>query len=74
MKRLPAYPVYLALSTTGAFIFSMVFTATSLYEVTVANLNPLQLVLVGTVLEVSILTLNEKEAVQKHSLFFVKHC
>lgn len=54
MKRLPAYPVYLALSSATAFLFSMIFTATSLYEVTIAQLNPLQLVLVGTMLEASI--------------------
>src|SRR5512136_2735634 len=54
MKRLPAYPVYLMLSCAGAFLLSMIFVATSLYEVTVAKLNPLQLVLVGTTLEASI--------------------
>ena len=54
-KPRPAYPTYLVLSTASAFLFSMVFAATSVYEVINAGLNPLQLVLIGTTLEASIL-------------------
>lgn len=36
-------------------LFSMIFTASSLYQVTIANLTPLQLVLVGTTLELAVL-------------------
>ena len=49
-----AYRVYLFLEGAGALIFSMIFVASSLYQVSTANLTALQLVLVGTVLEVSI--------------------
>lgn len=49
-----AYRVYLILEGAGALIFSMIFAASSLYQVSQANLTALQLVLVGTMLEVSV--------------------
>ncbi len=52
MKKLDAYHLYLILEGATAFLFSMIFTASSVYQVTVAGLTPLQLVLVGTTLEV----------------------
>ncbi|MEJ5223324.1 MAG: MFS transporter [Anaerolineales bacterium] len=55
MKKFDAYKLYIALSFFNALFFSMIFTVTSFYEVTVAGLSGLQLVLVGTALEVSIL-------------------
>lgn len=55
LKRIDAYHVYLILEGAGAFLFSMIFAASSIYQVSVAGLSPLQLVLVGTVLELSIL-------------------
>jgi DHA3 family tetracycline resistance protein-like MFS transporter len=55
MKKLPAYPLYLALSFLISFFFSMIFVVMSFYEATVAGLTGLQLVLVGTTLEVVIL-------------------
>lgn len=54
MKKLEPYPVYLILEGIGAFLFSMIFAASSIYQVTIAQLNPLQLVLVGTILELSV--------------------
>ncbi len=54
IKRTAAYPLFLIYSGLTAFGFSMAFTVASLYEVTVAGLNPLQLVLVGTTLEVAV--------------------
>ncbi len=54
MKKLRAYPVFLILEGAGAFLFSMIFAASSIYQVTEAGLSPLQLVLVGTILEASI--------------------
>jgi DHA3 family tetracycline resistance protein-like MFS transporter len=45
--------VYLIYSAAIAFLFSMVFTVTQLYRIDTLQLNPLQLVLVGTVLEAS---------------------
>lgn len=51
MKKLSAYPTYLILSGVAAFIFSSIFTVDLVYQVTVVRLDPLQLVLVGTVLE-----------------------
>jgi len=53
LKKPDPYPVYLFLSFASALLFSMAFTVGSLYEVTIAALTPLQLVLVGTTLEAS---------------------
>jgi DHA3 family tetracycline resistance protein-like MFS transporter len=49
-----AYRVYLVMEGAGALIFSMIFAASSLYQVNQAHLTALQLVLVGTILEASI--------------------
>lgn len=49
-----AYRIYLILAVVVSFLFSMIFTASSLYQVSVAKLTPLQLVLVGTMLELSV--------------------
>ena len=51
MKKLDAYRVYLLMEGTAGFFFSAIVTANMIYQVTVVGLNPLQLVLVGTVLE-----------------------
>jgi DHA3 family tetracycline resistance protein-like MFS transporter len=55
MKKSDAYQCYLFISSTSSLLFSMAFTAMSLYEIRVAGLSPLQLVLVGTTLELSVL-------------------
>jgi DHA3 family tetracycline resistance protein-like MFS transporter len=46
-------PVYLALAAGQAICFSLFFTVQLIYQVTVVGLDPLQMVLVGTVLEVT---------------------
>jgi DHA3 family tetracycline resistance protein-like MFS transporter len=46
--------VYLILQFSAAFLYGLVFTVNMLYQVTVVELTPLQLVLMGTILEVSI--------------------
>lgn len=51
--RLDATKVYLFIEFTASAFFSMMFVTMSLYEATVAGLTPLQLVLVGTTLEIS---------------------
>ncbi|HEY5901560.1 MAG TPA: MFS transporter [Anaerolineales bacterium] len=51
--RLDAARVYLFIEFAASAAFSMMFVVTSLYEATVAGLTPLQLVLVGTTVEVS---------------------
>ncbi len=48
-----AYRVYLAQEAAGSFCFMMVFTAAGLFMIQVAKLDALQLVLVGTTLELS---------------------
>jgi MFS transporter, DHA3 family, tetracycline resistance protein len=53
LRSLNATKVYLFIELTASAFFAMMFVSMSLYEVTVANLTPLQLVLVGTTLEVS---------------------
>ncbi len=45
--------VYLFLEVSASVFFPMIWVAASLYQVTVAQLTPLQLVLIGTALEVS---------------------
>src|SRR5689334_13391617 len=46
--------VYLILSSASAFFFTTIFTINLVYQLQVAHLNPLQLVLVGTVLEIAL--------------------
>lgn len=55
MPKLPACPLYFALSFLTSLFFSLIFVVTSFYEATIAGLSGLQLVLVGTTLEVVIL-------------------
>ena len=51
--KLNARFVYLFIEFSASVFFSMMFVVTSLYEATVAGLTPVQLILVGTTLEVS---------------------
>jgi DHA3 family tetracycline resistance protein-like MFS transporter len=51
--KLDATRVYLFIEFAASGFFSMMFVATSLYEATIAGLTPVQLVLVGTTLELS---------------------
>jgi DHA3 family tetracycline resistance protein-like MFS transporter len=51
--KLDATKVYLFIEFTASAFFSMMFVTTSLYEATIAGLTPVQLVLVGTTLEIS---------------------
>ena len=51
LPKLSANTVYLILEFSAALLFSFIFTVDSLYHIAVVRLNPLQLVLVGTVLE-----------------------
>jgi DHA3 family tetracycline resistance protein-like MFS transporter len=55
VRKLDAYKLYLGLQFLTGLFFSMIFVVTSLYEATVAGLSGMQLVLVGTALEVTIL-------------------
>ena len=50
-RKLDAVPVYLLLIGGEEFFSTLVFTVNLIYQVQVAHLNPLELVLVGTVLE-----------------------
>ncbi|HEY5729618.1 MAG TPA: MFS transporter [Anaerolineales bacterium] len=45
--------VYIFIEFSASIFFAMMFTVTSLYEATVAGLSPVQLILVGTTLEIS---------------------
>src|SRR5260221_7551686 len=53
MKRLNSYTVFLFQEFAASLVFAVVFTANILYQVQTVGLNPLQLVLVGTLLEVT---------------------
>ncbi len=50
-SKLSAYTVYLIFTGITSLSFSLIFTVNLVYQVETARLNPLQLVLVGTVLE-----------------------
>jgi len=54
MKKLNAYTIYMTLVAISALCFSIAFTTSAIYRFEMAQLNPLQLVLVGTVLEASV--------------------
>ena len=45
--------IYIFIEFSASVFFAMMFTVTSLYEATVAGLTPVQLILVGTTLEIS---------------------
>jgi DHA3 family tetracycline resistance protein-like MFS transporter len=51
--RIGAVPIYLGLSGVSALLFATVFTTSAVYRIQVAGLDPLQLVLVGTALELA---------------------
>ena len=51
--KLNARFVYLFIEFSASAFFSMMFVVTSLYEATIAGLTPVQLILVGTTLEIS---------------------
>ncbi len=59
MKRvrltLTAYTAYLILIGIGSVLRGLIYTVVAVYYVSVVRMNPLQLVLVGTVLEATIL-------------------
>lgn len=55
MKNPHAYRVYLTLSGASTLFNAIMFTVLTVYYVTVAGLNPMQLVLVGTVMEIATL-------------------
>ncbi len=53
VPRLAPVPVYLLITGVGSAFFMTYATVSSVYRITEAGLNPLQLILVGTVLEIS---------------------
>ncbi|MFN8534235.1 MAG: MFS transporter [Dehalococcoidia bacterium] len=55
MNRLPAFPTYLGLSFASATAYQLSATINLVFQNEVAGLNPLQLVLVGSVLELTVL-------------------
>jgi hypothetical protein len=54
MRKLPAYKLFLIISGSHALLFTMMGFIHAIYRVEAAQLNPLQLVLLGTALEVVI--------------------
>lgn len=55
MLRLDAYRLYLLMGGAAALFSSMIFIGLTVYYVQIVGMNPLQLVLVGTVLEGTVL-------------------
>jgi len=53
LKRLHATPVYLIFSGASALFFTIVFTLNMVYQAQMVGLSPIQLVLVGTTLELA---------------------
>ena len=54
MPRLPAVAVYLVLTVSGSCLFALYSTLSALYRIREAGLDPFELVLVGTALELSV--------------------
>ncbi len=54
MRRFDAYNVYLIITAVSSFAFATAFTTSAVYRYEMAGLDPLQLVLLGTVLEGSV--------------------
>ncbi len=57
VKRLDAVRVYLLLGAVSSFAYGLIFTVLAVYYVQTVGMNPLQLVLVGTLLELTVLLL-----------------
>ena len=57
MPRPAALPVYLTLAVARASFFALYSTLSAVYRIREAGLDPLELVLVGTVLELSVFLL-----------------
>jgi MFS transporter, DHA3 family, tetracycline resistance protein len=53
LRKLDPYRVFLFYAGLGSLAFTLVFTINMVYQVQIVGLNPLQLVLVGTVLEIT---------------------
>ena len=53
VNKLSAYKTYLLFSAITAMCFSLVTTVTMVYQIEIVHLNPLQLILVGTTLELA---------------------
>ena len=53
MKRLPAYPLSVGMSAVEGLAFLTVVTTSLVYQVEIVGLNALQLILVGTAVEIS---------------------
>lgn len=51
IKKLSAYKTYMIYSGITSFLFSLMFTMTSIFYIETVKVNPLQLVLIGTILE-----------------------
>ncbi len=52
--RQSAYSIYLIIAGVAAFCFSVTFTTSAIYRFEAAGLNPLQLIFVGTTLELAV--------------------
>ncbi len=55
MKKPNAYTLYLIMGAAHALFSSMIFTVLTVYYVQTVGMNPLQLVLVGTTIELTVL-------------------
>jgi DHA3 family tetracycline resistance protein-like MFS transporter len=53
-RKLSPFTIYLVLEFCSTLFFSLIFTVNMVYQVTVVDLTPLQLVLVGTILETTV--------------------
>lgn len=56
VRQLPAYPIYLLIQGVFGFAFITFATLSTLYRIETVGLNPFQLVLVGTALELAAFT------------------
>ena len=54
VKKIDAFTIYLLMVGSSTFFFAVAFTTSALYRFQMAGLDPLQLVLLGTTLELSV--------------------
>ena len=54
LKKRSALSVFLLFEVSQSLFYTLVFTVSNIYQVTIADLNPLQLVLMGTMLEATV--------------------
>ena len=67
-RRVPAYTIYLIIQGSFGLFFTMMSLVSAIYRLQNAGLDPLQLVLVGTVLETTVFIFEIPTACLRHDI------